>query len=230
MQILFWDIDGTLIRTAKAGLYAFCLATEELWGKPVDIAAIKAAGMTDNYIARQIIRSVSGREANSEEIARLCCRYEALLQEQLENRKGLILPEVKAILSRLQGQTEYKMLLLTGNSRQGAEIKLKHFGLDHYFDFHRSAFAGQCELRVDIARSGLEMVRSTWGDPRQHTIYVIGDTPHDVECGKAIGAYTIAIATGGYSAAELANCTPWWVVETLPPAEAFLEKITAARP
>lgn len=227
LQILFWDIDGTLIRTSKAGLYAFCLATEELWGKPVDIAAIKAAGMTDNYIARQIIRSVSGREANSEEIALLCRRYEELLQEQLKNRNGLVLPEVEDILSRLHGHAEYKLLLLTGNSRQGAAIKLKYFGLDNYFDFSRSAFAGQYELRVDIARSGLEVVRSNWGDTEPHTIYVIGDTPHG---GKAIGAYTIGIATGTYSAAQLADCTPWWVVETLPPAEDFIQKIAAAKP
>lgn len=229
MQILFWDIDGTLIRTSKAGLHAFCLATEELWGKSVDIAAIKAAGMSDNYIARQIIRAVFGREARSEEMAILCRRYEALLQEQLAKRQGLILPEVKNILSRLHGQAEYKLLLLTGNSRQGAETKLKHFGLDNYFDFSRSAFAEQYEIRVDIARSGLEIVRKNWGDPKQHNIFVIGDTPHDIECGKAIGAYTIGIATGTYSPAELASCTPWWVIPTLPMAETFIQKIETTK-
>ena len=227
MHILFWDIDGTLIRTSKAGLYAFCLATEELWGKSVDISTIKAAGMTDNYIARQIIQAVSGREASSEEIALLCRRYESLLPEQLAARKGLVLPEVQNILSQLNNQAEYKLLLLTGNSRQGAEVKLEYFGLASYFDFFRSAFAGQYECRVDIARCGLEFVRSNWGDPEQHNIYVIGDTPHDIECGKAINAQTIGIATGTYSVAELANCTPWWAVETLPPVETFIQKIAA---
>lgn len=228
MNILFWDIDGTLIRTSKAGLYAFLLATEELWGKSVDISTIKAAGMTDNYIARQIIQAVSGREASSEEIALLCRRYESLLPEQLASRKGLVLPEVENILSRLYDRGEYKLLLLTGNSRQGAQVKLEYFGLASYFDFSCSAFAGQYECRVDIARSGLDFVRSNWGDPKQHSIYVIGDTPHDVTCGKAIGAYTIGIATGTYSVEELADCTPWWAVETLPSVENFVQKIAAA--
>ena len=32
---------------------------------------------------------------------------------------------------------------------------------------------------------------------------MIGDTPHDIHCANAIGALTIAVATGGYTAEEL---------------------------
>lgn len=229
MHIFFWDIDGTLIRTSKAGLVAFSQATEELWHRSVDFASIKAAGMTDNFIARQIIRSVFGREAEPAEMELLCRRYESLLPAQLAARQGLVLPGVREILSRLAGQEDCKLLLLTGNSSGGARIKLRHFGLDGFFDFSRSAFAGQCELRVDIARSALATVHANWGIADRQAIYVIGDTPHDIECGKAIGACTISVATGTYSAEQLAACSPWWNMDTLPAPEHFIAKTAARR-
>ncbi|XEQ92075.1 Pyrophosphatase PpaX [Sporomusa carbonis] len=227
LNILFWDIDGTLIRTSKAGLYAFRQATEELWGKSVDFADIATAGMTDNYIGRQVIQTVLEREASQDEIATLCRRYESILPEQLAAREGFVLPRVRNILSRLCEQDDYKLLLLTGNSKQGAHVKLRHFELEQYFDFACSAFSEQSEHRVEIARRALDIIRGHWGDPAQHNVYVIGDTPHDIECGKAIGAYTLGVATGAYSLDQLQNCSPWWAVETLPTPETFLAKLSS---
>lgn len=229
LKILFWDIDGTLIRTAKAGLYAFAQATTEFWGEAVDFDTIATAGMTDNYIARQIIKVSSGREATQTEIDSLCRRYEELLPRELAARKGLVLPEVANILARLHEREDYKLLLLTGNSKTGAQIKLKYFALDRYFDFDSSAFAEQFEQRDDIAKSALATVHSNWGDPGQHKIYVIGDTPHDITCGKGIGAYTIGVATGRYSIEELQSLSPWWGVQSLPEPDVFEAKIAAKR-
>ena len=66
MNIFFWDIDGTLIRTSKAGLFALNKAADDLWGQPVNMDVIEAAGMTDNYISRQMLRSLLGREPQQE--------------------------------------------------------------------------------------------------------------------------------------------------------------------
>lgn len=225
MKILFWDIDGTLIRTGKAGLYAFSQATAELWGQEVDYGQIATAGMTDNYIARQIIENISGRKASWQEIDSLCRRYEQLLPRELAVREGLVLPGVAEILSYLQYREDCRLLLLTGNSRQGAQIKLEYFALAQYFDFDNSAFAGQYEQRNDIAGQALATVLANWGEAKQHEIYVLGDTPHDIACGKSIGAYTIGIATGRYSLPELDSAAPWWGVQALPAPELFTAKI-----
>ncbi|SDE68770.1 Pyrophosphatase PpaX [Sporomusa acidovorans DSM 3132] len=227
LKILFWDIDGTLIRTSKAGLYAFAQATEELWGKSVSFDQIISAGMTDNYIARQIIEKAAGREARQAEIDSLCRRYEEFLPCELAARKGLVLPGVANILASLSGRESYKLLLLTGNSRKGAEIKLEYFKLDQYFDFANSAFAEQYEKRGDIAGHALRLVHANWGEPGQHDIFVIGDTPHDIECGRGIGVYTIGIATGTYSVENLQSCCPWWCVEVLPEPEIFEKKLAS---
>ena len=86
MDIFFWDIDGTLIRTDKAGLYAFEQSVRELWDSPVDFRQIHSAGMTDYSIARQIIEKIADRPASHQEVKQLTGRYEALLQEHLAQR------------------------------------------------------------------------------------------------------------------------------------------------
>jgi phosphoglycolate phosphatase-like HAD superfamily hydrolase len=227
LNILFWDIDGTLIRTAKAGLFAFQQAAAELWSKPFSFDKIEAAGMTDNYIAAQIIQAALGRQPLDGEILSLTKRYEELLSGYLQQREGMIMPSVVEILEQLHQQKEYKMLLLTGNSRTGAAIKMKHFGLSHYFDFSGSAFCGSYVKRVDIAKQALTIVQSQYSGDSAARIFIIGDTPNDIQCGQAIGAYTIGVATGGYSLQQLIEHSPWWAVEALPSSTEFIAKLAA---
>ncbi|CUH95973.1 hypothetical protein P22_2061 [Propionispora sp. 2/2-37] len=227
MNIVFWDIDGTLIRTSRAGLLALEEAAFELWQKSFDFTQIESAGMTDNYIAAQIIQQVLGREALAVEIDSLTSRYEQLLAGHLRQRKGWLLPSIAGILESLYQDSDYQLLLLTGNSRTGAEIKMAHFALSHYFDFEASAFCGPYFRRVDIARQALENVRACYGEAADNRIFVIGDTPNDIQCGKAIGAFTIGVATGGYSREELDRHSPWWVTDCLPSAAEFKGKLKA---
>ena len=72
---------------------------------------------------------------------------------------------------------------------------------------------------MDIARRALPLAEGA------DAMYVIGDTPADVECGKAIGARTIAVASGWHSADELAATEPWLVLERIPEPDAFRELV-----
>lgn len=225
MNILFWDIDGTLIKTSKSGIYAFAQATSEIWKQEVDFDKVEAAGMTDNYIAAQIIEIITGRPATAQEVAELTRRYEELLPAQLYARGGRIMPHVREILDYLEDQDEFLCLLLTGNSRTGSEIKLKYFELDHYFNFEMSAFCDMYYKRVDIAKCAAAAVAKLRENVDMSKVYVIGDTPNDIDCGKSIGAYTIAVATGRYTVDQLAACSPWWTVEALPAPDEFVKKL-----
>ena len=71
MKILFWDIDGTLLTTARAGLHAFKQATQEVFGLSPSLKGITAAGMTDKYIASQIIFKAAGTQASERRSTRL---------------------------------------------------------------------------------------------------------------------------------------------------------------
>lgn len=225
MNVIFWDIDGTLVRTGKAGLFAFEEAVSELWGLPIDFSRMKTAGMTDYFIAQQIIEAAAGRAATEKEMKELSRKYEELLAEHLEKREGMVLPAVRENLAALHELGTHSFLL-TGNSRRGAELKLRKFGLEKYFDFERSAFCDDYLTRDEIAARALETV-ALLGKEEQK-VFVIGDTPNDIRCGKDIGAYTIAVATGTFSQGELAAYFPWWAVAHLPASPEFLEKISQA--
>lgn len=226
MDIFFWDIDGTLIRTDKAGLYAFEQAVRELWDSPVDFRQIHSAGMTDYSIARQIIEAIVARPASHQEVKNLTGRYEELLLEHLAQREGRVMPAVSEILSALQAKGALS-LLLTGNSRKGAEMKMRKFGLGGFFDFEHSAFCEDSPNRDDVANRALQKILSRF-EAGSSRLFVIGDTPNDIRCGKMIGAYTISVATGTFSESELASHEPWWSLPHLPPAPLFVEKVAAA--
>ncbi|WP_269448405.1 HAD family hydrolase [Anaerosporomusa subterranea] len=226
--MLFWDIDGTLIKTGKAGLYAFEQATAEIWSQPVDFAQIKTSGMTDFSIAAEIIETVTGRGATPAEVITLAKRYEQLLPNHLDVREGRVLPSIREILDALHQRSDCMSLLLTGNSRLGAELKLRKFGLDHYFNFDNSAFCNCNLTRDEVAAGALAITRSMTTQNIQ-SVFVIGDTPNDIRCGKDIGAFTLGVATGTYSLQQLRECSPWWAVESLPSAATFMARLEEAR-
>ena len=219
LDIFFWDIDGTLIRTGKAGLFAFEQAVSEQWSRTVDFDRVHSAGMTDFSIARQIIENIKGEPASYPEIKALTRRYEQLLPVYLKQKEGKIMPSVREVLLKIRAEGSLS-LLLTGNSRTGAEYKMRHFGLEAFFDFDRSAFCEDSTVRDDVASRAGDFVKTL--PPRDgRRVFVIGDTPNDIRCGKDIGALTIAVATGSFTERELEPHDPWWLVSKLPDAENF---------
>ena len=90
--------------------------------------------------------------------------------------------------------------------------------------FPDGAFAEDTGDRASIARRALDLARQL-GPVAEERLFVIGDTPHDVECAGAINARTIAVATGGYALEELQACDPWRVFSELPSPDAFVKLI-----
>ena len=129
---LFWDIDGTLITTARAGVFALEEATEEVLGERIDLTTMKTAGLTDAEIARLLAESRD--RADEATIRALMDAYERLLPERLHWRQGRVLPNVRENLDALAERDDVVNMLLTGNIPGGAEAKLRHYGLWDYFD------------------------------------------------------------------------------------------------
>jgi phosphoglycolate phosphatase len=222
MIVLFWDIDGTLLTTARAGVFAWEDSVRELTGREFDLSVIRTAGMTDYQIAARTLETL-GVEQSSENVVRLLRRYEELLPSSLPRRQGRVLDNVREILEHLEAaRPDVRSYLLTGNTRAGAQAKLTYYNLVRFFA--DGAFAEDTGARSSIASRALELAKQA-GPIGEETIYVIGDTPHDIECAKAIDAKTIAVATGGYSVDELRPLKPWRLFETLPSPEEFLRLI-----
>ena len=224
MIILFWDIDGTLLTTGKAGVPAWEAAVREITGRDFQLSAIRIAGLSDYLIAVRAFELL-GIDASAEQIDRLVRRYESLLDVTLPQRQGRVLPNVREILEQSASRQDVRSYLLTGNTRGGARAKLSHYDLWKYFA--DGAFAEDTGERASIAARAVELARRS-GPISDERLIVIGDTPHDVHAGNAIGARTIAVATGGYSREELEPHRPWRVFDELPRPGEFLQLIDAA--
>jgi phosphoglycolate phosphatase-like HAD superfamily hydrolase len=221
--VLFWDIDGTLLSTGGAGRHAWEGAAAALTGRPVDFSTRKTAGHTDVEIAASIAEEI-GLAPTPEHVLALLRGYESRLAEVLPLRAGRVLPGVREILEHLRGRPDVVSMLLTGNTAAGARAKLTYYGLDGYFT--HGAFADGAVDRPAIARRAMEIAGSVLGTPALPArSFVIGDTPRDIHCARAIGARAVAVASGTYTVADLRTHEPWWVIERLPEPAAFLERL-----
>jgi phosphoglycolate phosphatase len=222
--VLCWDIDGTLLTTGRAGVFALEDAARDVVGHTVDLTQINTAGITDVAIAQAILSS-QGIEPVPEKVTRLLQLYGEYLPAALPRRQGEVMPGVIEILEAIQDLPNVLSILLTGNIQAGAQAKLNHYGLVQYFT-QGGSFSDHALDRADIARKALKLAQSLVGDVSLDRVYVIGDTPHDIHCGKAINARTIAIATGSYSLEHLKTHDPWWSLEKLPDSATFLAKLS----
>jgi len=223
MIILFWDIDGTLLTTGMAGVPAWEEAVRETTGHAFALSSIRIAGLSDFQIALRTFELL-GLEPAADRLTRLVTRYEELLQVTLPQRNGRVLPHVREILDEMHGRQDVRSYLLTGNTRGGARAKLTHYDLWKYFP--DGGFAEDTGDRPSIAARAVDLARRA-GPLSEEQFFVIGDTPHDVHAANAIGARTIAVATGGYTRPELESHQPWRIFEQLPPPAEFLALIGA---
>lgn len=219
--VVCWDIDGTLLTTGRAGMFAWQGALRHVCGIDVDLEDVLTSGLTDAQIAAELLERYGGDPGLAEPLLR---RYEQLLPESLHRRRGSVLPGVIEALEVLAARDDVLVLLLTGNTPAGAAAKLAHYGLDGYFPL--GAFCEGPGDRAEIARRALELAAAELGKPPEiDRVFVIGDTPHDIRCGKAIGARTIAVASDGDRVEDLRAAGPWTLVEALPPAAEFLRLV-----
>jgi phosphoglycolate phosphatase-like HAD superfamily hydrolase len=226
MKLLCWDIDGTLLDTGGAGRLAWQDAVEEGLGRAASLRRFATAGLTDIQIARLFARELFPNEELEQRLNWLLERYTQHLPKRLSSSAGGVLPNVLDILRSVASRGDLVSALLTGNVQAGARVKLDCYGLWSFFEW--GAFADGTADRPEIARRALATAHARHAGAGFETVYVIGDTALDIECGRAIGARTIAVGTGPYSAAELARHGPWWALDRLPEPREFLGRLAAA--
>ena len=200
-----FDIDGTLLHAYGGAHYnAFHSALKKHFDLECKIDGVPLHGNTDTGI----LRAVLAREglSNSDFDAKRDAVFIHMCDEVEQNRSHVrseLCPGIADLLIRLKAQG--KLLgIATGNLERIAWIKIESAGVRHYFSF--GAFSDGHETRQDIFRDAMSQVRSVLG--KDATICFVGDTPHDVNAGRALGAHVIAVATGVHDVATLEACGP----------------------
>ncbi|WP_291170152.1 HAD family hydrolase [Gimesia sp.] len=212
MHVCLFDIDGTLIDSGGAGQRSILHMLEEEFQVSAPVEGIPTAGRTDHSIMVDLFEYFNIANT-SENRQRFEQGYLNLLADKLKEHQGRVLPGIREILDSLSRQANVDLGLLTGNFEQGAKQKLAHYELDHYFDF--GAYGDHHVDRDDVAHEALRQIRERHATEilEQTSVWVLGDTPNDITCGRAIGANVIAVATGVYSLEELRNCEPDYLFE-----------------
>ena len=222
MRLILFDIDGTILTSGGAGEKALRLAVEDRFGVKDDLAGIEIAGRTDTGIARQIFLRY-GLEPAEEALMDFLGFYLRHLEALLPTLPGRLLPGLLPLLEALRADPEVLLGLLTGNLRRGAELKLRHYGVWEYFPF--GAFADDHADRNELGRFATERALAHAAAIPAERVFVLGDTPHDIACGRAIGARTVAVATGGATRPQLAEHHPDYLFEDLADLPAVLRAL-----
>jgi phosphoglycolate phosphatase len=220
VRLALFDIDGTLIRTSGVGVQAFYRTMASEFGVVDGHVQVRFGGRTDTSLVRELFACCSV-DYTPERVSRFFDAYVFWLDYLLtENQSGSVCPGVWRLLESLAALPKPPRIgLLTGNIRLGAEIKLRHFGLWHMFE--TGGFGDDHEDRNQIAVIARERAGQLVGQPLLgEEILVVGDTAHDVACGRAIQARVLAVATGGASWSELEACSPDWLVANLEAVDA----------
>jgi phosphoglycolate phosphatase len=222
-RLLLFDIDGTLIHSGGAGIEALKRALKERFGIEDDLHDIEIAGMTDSGIVVSILKK-HRIPATAENVAAFLDSYVHFLSSELPRREGKLLPGVLELLEKLKGRKHLVLALLTGNVSRGAQLKLGHYGVWHFFEF--GAFADDHRDRNQLGPFARARAQEKHGrDFAAGEIDVIGDTPRDIACGKALGARTIAVATGGWSREKLAQHQPDILIDNFSDVDRLIDTL-----
>lgn len=214
VRLVLFDIDGTLLHTNAVGIRAFAKALEMEFNIADGTAGLKFAGRTDTSLARELFLK-HGVKVSPQNFQRFFDCYAHLLAHWLADCNGQVCVGANQLIAEFQSLAEPPAIgLLTGNIRLGAELKLRRFGL--WECFATGAFADDHEDRNQIAVVAHKRGSELFGEKlRGEQVLVIGDTPLDIACGRAIGAKVLAVATGGATLAELQAHQPDWLVADL---------------
>jgi phosphoglycolate phosphatase-like HAD superfamily hydrolase len=222
MHVLLFDIDGTLVNTGGAGGVSLKHAFSELFGVP-EPTNVPFSGRTDRGIARDLFQA-HDIDDSEEHWQLLRAGYFEKLKIHLPLHKGCVLPGVLDLLENFASANNVQLGLLTGNTQIGARMKLEHYRLFHYFSF--GGFGDHHHCRNDVARDAQsEIERRFEGQVAADRVWVIGDTPLDIQCARSIGARVAAVATGTHDSAALAAEEPDLLYDDLRDAAELLERV-----
>ena len=229
VKLVLFDIDGTILWSDGAGRRAMTAALTHVFGSagPTDY---RYDGKTDPQIVRDLMRLEGhAEETIDERMAQLIERYLSGLEAELSAGLHTHLFEgVPELLDALEARDDIVLGLLTGNLRAGAALKLRSAGIDMY-RFRIGAFGSDHHHRPELPAIAQRRAREELGlEIPGDAMVVIGDTPADIECGRAIGARALGVATGRYTVAELESHSPLAVFSTLADTEAVLRVIVDA--
>lgn len=226
VHLLIFDIDGTLLLTGGAGKIAFERIFEELFGIKDVWRNAQPHGKTDQIIFREVARAVIQRELTDQELRDLSEGYLDYFQDALEKAGNFrLMPGIPTLIENLNQHAGVFLGVGTGNYKRAADSKLEYARLKQYFHF--GGYACDSEVRSKLIGVAIQCGRDKAAEKQLEVdqVFVIGDTPFDVQAGKVNNAITIAVATGSHTVSDLKPHNPDYILEDLSNTAEFYDII-----
>lgn len=230
--LVLWDVDYTLVDSNGVGRKLYQIAFGEMFGREMPQPA-SMAGRTDREIVTEVL-TLAGEPHPQRLIdafhSLMAARAPGLVD--LVRQRGRALPGAAAALDALaalagrsdradgddrgasdepgrstDGQAGGAVVqsLLTGNTRPLAEVKLGPLGLTRHLDLDTGAYGDSHEVRAELVPLARQNAARAYGhDFGGARTVLVGDTPLDVAAALATGARAVGVATGQFTAADLA--------------------------
>lgn len=208
-KLLIWDIDGTLVDCGSAGRLAMDQTFKELFDIDHAFEGISMAGRLDQVILKDAFQKHALQDGDLDHFYK---RYEEVLDEVLSQTDVQVYEGIEQVLEFSAAHQDIINVISTGNCEVGAWLKLKHAGIDHYFE--HGGFGCSFTEREDLVGyiiNDIEKKYKVFFDRKN--VIVIGDTPHDITSGKHHDTTTVAVLTGHYSRDVLQGYDPTFIIE-----------------
>lgn len=200
--LVLFDIDGTLIDSGGAGARSWKHAFDKLYGIPADIGSHTSAGETDPVVARKTFVGALGRDPTEQELARLFAVYLLRLSEEVRKSEGYRVLEGVEDLLLMLSDAGTMLGIVSGAMEGAARVKLSRADLNKYFVF--GGYGTDSDDRARLTQAAIDKAQMLHGhDVSPDRVFVVGDTPLDVEAAKAVGAVSVGVASGKFSEDQL---------------------------
>jgi phosphoglycolate phosphatase-like HAD superfamily hydrolase len=211
--VVLFDVDETLVHTGGSGARSWKAAFEKIYGIPADIGEHSSAGETDPQVARATFEAVIGHEPGDAELEQLYVHYLLHLADDILVSEGYrMLPGADQCLAAL-GEAGVLLGLVSGAMEGAARTKLIPANLNRFFIF--GAYGSDSPDRAELTGIAIEKATRLHAHLTPAQVFVVGDTPHDVDATREAGAVSVGVASGHYSADELAKAGADHVVSSL---------------
>jgi phosphoglycolate phosphatase len=215
--VVLFDVDETLVHTGGSGARSWKVAFDKLYGVPADIGAHTSAGETDPEVARETFRAVLEREPNDDELNRIYALYLLNLSEDiLVSKDYRMLPGADTCVAAL-AEAGVVLGLVSGAMEGAARTKLIPANLNRFFLF--GTYGSDSPDRAELTGIGIEKAGRLHAQLKPDQVFVVGDTPRDIEAAQKAGAVSVGVATGHYSVSDLTDAGADHVLQSL--AESF---------
>lgn len=230
-KLVLFDIDGTLISAGRIARDAILKSLETAYPWKAgdhhqDRSRFDFSGKTDPQIVRDLVEAEIGKEPFESGLPRALDLYLAELARQLAPAPDQVVPKpgIPQLLARLAEEPKVTLALLTGNLERGARLKLEPPDFNRYFPF--GAFGSDSADRYQLPRVAVQRAREHTG---RHfagkSVVIVGDSVHDVACGRSLGVRAVGVATGITSTERLAAERPDALMTDFADTERALEAI-----